>query len=61
MTARPQFRELKPEQLKRVMKGRLVLDPMRVLDGKALASAGFDYLTIGMPPARSTKVRNSHA
>jgi UDPglucose 6-dehydrogenase len=61
MTAWPQFRELKPEELKRAMKGRLVLDPMRVLDGKALAAAGFDYLTIGMPPARSTKVRNSNA
>ncbi|MGZ5172188.1 MAG: nucleotide sugar dehydrogenase [Burkholderiales bacterium] len=61
MTPWPQFRELKSEELKRVMKGRLVLDPMRVLDSKALASAGFDYLTIGMPPARSTKVRDSHA
>lgn len=61
MTPWPQFRELKPEELKRVMKGRLVLDPMRVLDGKALAAAGLDYLTIGMPPARSTKVRNINA
>jgi UDPglucose 6-dehydrogenase len=46
----PQYRELKPGDLARVMKGRAVLDPYRVLDGDACAAAGLTYHTLGMPP-----------
>jgi UDPglucose 6-dehydrogenase len=46
----PQYRELKPAALARVMKGRVVLDPYRVLDGDACAAAGLTYHTLGMPP-----------
>jgi UDPglucose 6-dehydrogenase len=46
----PQYRELRPADLARVMKGRTLLDPYRVLDGAACAAAGFTYYTLGMPP-----------
>ncbi len=46
----PQYRELQPADLARVMKGRTVLDPYRVLDGPACAAAGLTYHTLGMPP-----------
>jgi UDPglucose 6-dehydrogenase len=46
----PQYRELRPADLARVMKGRTVLDPYRVLDGQACAAAGLTYHTLGRPP-----------
>ena len=46
----PQYRELRPADLAGVMKGRTVLDPYRVLDGRACAAAGLTYHTLGMPP-----------
>jgi UDPglucose 6-dehydrogenase len=46
----PQYRELKPADLARVMNGRAVLDPYRVLNGEACAAAGLTYHTLGMPP-----------
>ena len=46
----PQYRELRPNDLARVMKGRTLLDPYRVLDGGACAAAGLTYHTLGMPP-----------
>lgn len=46
----PQYRSLKPADLARVMKGRAVLDPYRVLDGSACAAAGLTYHTLGTPP-----------
>ena len=46
----PQYRELRPADLARVMKGRTVLDPYRVLDGEACAAVGLTYHTLGMPP-----------
>ena len=39
-----------PTELARVMKGRTVLDPYRVLDGRACVAAGLTYHTLGMPP-----------
>jgi UDPglucose 6-dehydrogenase len=46
----PQYRELKAADLARVMKGRIVLDPYRILDGVACVAAGLTYHTLGMPP-----------
>ena len=46
----PQYRELRPTDLARAMKGRAVLDPYRVLDGRACVAAGLTYHTLGMPP-----------
>ncbi|HEX4411557.1 MAG TPA: nucleotide sugar dehydrogenase [Xanthobacteraceae bacterium] len=46
----PQYRELRPGDLAKAMKGKTVLDPYRVLDGQACAAAGLTYHTLGMPP-----------
>jgi len=46
----PQYRALQPADLARVMKGRAILDPYRVLDGDACVAAGLTYHTLGMPP-----------
>ena len=35
------------------MRGRVILDPYRVLDGAAARAAGFDYFTLGMPVLRA--------
>jgi UDPglucose 6-dehydrogenase len=47
MTPWPEFREIAPADLARVMHGRLVLDPYRVLDAAAAHAAGLDYRTLG--------------
>ena len=52
VTPWPQYRELKPGDLARAMKGRAVLDPYRVLDGDACAAAGLD-----LPHARHAAAR----
>jgi UDPglucose 6-dehydrogenase len=54
MTPWPTFRDLKADQLARAMTGRSVIDPYRVLDGKAVAAAGLDYFTLGVPPIRAS-------
>jgi UDPglucose 6-dehydrogenase len=46
----PQYRELALEELARVMAGRVLVDPYRLLDGRKAASLGFTYHTLGMPP-----------
>jgi UDPglucose 6-dehydrogenase len=52
MTPWPTFRDLKSQDLSRVMAGRAVLDPYRVLDGRAVVAAGLDYFTLGAPANR---------
>jgi len=56
----PQYRDLKPAELARAMKGKTVLDPYRVLDGRACAAAGFTYYTLGMPPLAPAAGSNEH-
>lgn len=48
MTPWPAFRELSCADLARVMRGRLVLDPYRVLDAGKAKAAGLDYRTVGV-------------
>jgi UDPglucose 6-dehydrogenase len=52
MTPWPEFRALAPEAVARAMRGRLVIDPHRLLDPAACAAAGLEYLTLGAPPPR---------
>ena len=47
MTPWPEFRELAPADLARLMRGRLVLDPYRLLDSAAARAAGLNYRTLG--------------
>jgi UDPglucose 6-dehydrogenase len=56
MTPWPQFRDLRPADLKAAMRGRLVIDPYRVLKGREVAAAGLDYVTLGVPPLRASGV-----
>lgn len=49
MTPWPEFRKISAEQLGTRMHGRTVLDPYRMLDGRALKAAGFTYATLGTP------------
>jgi UDPglucose 6-dehydrogenase len=59
MTPWPAFRDLKPADLARVMAGRTVLDPYRILDGRTAAAAGLDYFTLGVPPHRAKEYRRA--
>lgn len=46
----PQFRNISIVELARVMRGRTILDPFRVLNGASAAANGFSYHTLGAPP-----------
>ncbi len=48
MTPWAEFRSLDPAALAGAMRGRLVLDPFRVLDGRAALAARLDYRTLGV-------------
>jgi UDPglucose 6-dehydrogenase len=61
MTPWPVFRELKPAELARAMKGRTIIDPYRLLDGRQFKEVGFDYLTLGTPPLRARASAHAHA
>jgi len=50
----PEYRELRIDDLGRLMAGRVVIDPFRLLDGAAAARAGFEYHALGMPPLLPT-------
>ncbi len=45
----PQYRRLTAEELAETMRGRMIIDPYRVLDGRAFAASGFVYRTLGAP------------
>lgn len=45
----PEYRALSVEALAGAMAGRVILDPYRILDGRAAAAAGFTWHTLGMP------------
>lgn len=50
LTPWPQYREIKPRDIAAAMRGRIVLDPYRVLDASQCRAAGLDYYTLGVPP-----------
>ena len=50
MTPWPEFRSIAPADLAKAMRGRLVLDPFRVLDANAARAAGLDRRTLGIAP-----------
>ena len=49
MTPWPEFSGLSVDHLVQHMAGRVVIDPYRMLDGKALRAQGFTYATLGAP------------
>jgi len=48
MTPWPEFKKLSPADLAKAMRGKIVLDPFRVLDPRAAEAAGLDYHTLGV-------------
>lgn len=53
MTPWAEFKAIDPKALAATMAGRVVLDPLRVLDPRAAAEAGLDYVTMGVSPTNS--------
>jgi UDPglucose 6-dehydrogenase len=53
LTPWPEFKLLEPSKFAPIMRGRLIIDPYRCIVGDDAVAAGFDYITLGMPPMRS--------
>lgn len=53
MTPWPEFRAIAPAELARVMAGRTVADPFRVLEPAAARAAGLSYFTLGTSPVEA--------
>jgi UDPglucose 6-dehydrogenase len=53
----PEYRTLRLADLARVMAGRLLIDPFRLVAGREAASAGFEYHALGQPPLLPDRVR----
>lgn len=49
MTPWPEYKTIDVAALARAMRGRLLIDPYRVLDAAAAERAGLDYVTLGVP------------
>ena len=49
MTPWAEFREVKPVDLRQVMKGDVIIDPFQVLSGSECTSLGFHYYSLGRP------------
>lgn len=50
ITPWPEFKNIRPTDIRSRMKGRVVIDPYRMLDAGEVRAAGLDYATLGMPP-----------
>ena len=50
MTPWAEFKNLSPSDLVRHMRGRWLIDPSRVIDGKAARAAGLLHVTLGIAP-----------
>jgi len=53
----PAYGELRIADLARVMAGRVIVDPYRLLYGEEAAAAGFEYHSLGRPPPLARKDR----
>jgi UDPglucose 6-dehydrogenase len=49
LTPWPEYRALSPADVAKALRGRIVIDPYRVLEPKAAIEAGLDYYTLGLP------------
>ncbi len=50
LTAWPQYRAITPADIARAMRGRIVIDPYRVLDRDRAIEAGLEHYTLGVQP-----------
>lgn len=53
MTPWGEFKKLLPADLAKRMRGRCLIDPYKVLDGKATQAAGLRHVTLGVAPEES--------
>lgn len=53
MTPWGEFRKLSPSDLVKRMRGRWLIDPYRVIDGKAARVAGLRHVTLGVAPEKT--------
>lgn len=53
MTPWPEFRDLDPAAVATAMRGDVVIDPYRVLDGAKVRAAGLCHITLGIGPEKS--------
>ena len=51
----PEYRLLAIADLVKAMRGYVIIDPYRMLDGRAAVLAGFEYHTLGAPPLRPSR------
>lgn len=49
VTPWPEYRELSLDALAKTMRGRVIVDPYRLLDGARARALGFTYYTLGLP------------
>ena len=54
LTPWPQYRQIAPAEIAAALKGRIVVDPYKVLDRVAVAAAGLSYYTLGQPAGSSS-------
>ncbi len=47
------YRRIAPEDIARIIAGRVVIDPYGVLDGRAAREAGLNHVTLGLPAAHA--------
>ena len=52
MTPWGEFKQLSPSDLVQRVRGRCVIDPYRVMDGKAARAAGLRHVTLGVAPEK---------
>lgn len=45
----PEYKSIAVDDLARVMKGRVIIDPYRIIDGRKAVAAGFTWHTLGVP------------
>lgn len=54
LTPWAEYKGVDPVALAKVMAGKIVIDPYRLLDGDACVKAGFSYYTLGRPAERGS-------
>jgi len=53
LTPWAEFKGLEPSRLAELMRGRVIIDPYRCVAAETAVAAGFDYVSLGMPPLRA--------
>ncbi len=54
LTPWPQYRQIAPAEISASLKGRIVVDPYKVLDRGQVVAAGLSYYTLGQSAEQSS-------